>query len=127
MSTAIHQWLSGNDTGASSKAIALTALGQMPRRPEHPRDAADFGRCLRLLKAAPEAKAGLDELGVRGGPYWIALVARWGELELAAWYDEGEPKRDGVYTLIRGILQPIEASDLAYIQLAPGISMRLGR
>ena len=126
MASAILKWLGGNDTGVSSKAIALTALGEMPSRPGHPHDGADFGRCHRLLQAAPEARAGLEKLGTDGGPYWGALVARWDEIA-AAYVDEIEGgERGKTYAVMRSILGPMEDADRAFVGLSPGISMRFG-
>ena len=123
MSTAIVKWLGGNDTGASSKAIALTALGVMPERAamNYPSDGSDFGRCYRLLKAAPEAKSGLDKLATDGGPYWKALAARWGEIEAAYLRDDGE-----TYGLMKSILRPIEDRDHRIVRLGEGASIRFG-
>lgn len=126
MANAILKWLDGNDTGVSSKAIALTALGEMPSRPGHPHDGADFGRCYRLLQAAPEARAGLDTLAAEGGPYWSALVARWHEIEAAYVAEIVGGERGKTYTLMRSILEPVEKADRAFVRLGPGVSMRLG-
>lgn len=90
--SAILQWLGGRDTGLSSAAIALTALGAMPKgyvgHPDHPHDAGDFGRCYRLLQACPEARVGLDRLGRDGGFAWQKLVPRWSEIEAAYLHDK---------------------------------------
>lgn len=47
-------WLSGNDTGLSSKTIMGAFLGTQVDSPDMPWDADDFGRCYRLLKLFPE-------------------------------------------------------------------------
>lgn len=88
MSNTILKWLGGRDVGQSSKAIALTAMGEMPRDPGYPHDTNDLSRCLRLLAMAPEAQRGLDVLAKEGGPVWVALGARWKELEAAYRADE---------------------------------------
>lgn len=125
MSSAILKWLGGNDTGSSSKALALAALGEMPQRPNHPHDTVDFGRCHRLLQAASEARVGLDKLAAEGGPYWAALAARWDEIT-AAYLDETEAGRSKAYDLMRSILRPIEDADRRFVRLSPGVSMRFG-
>lgn len=125
-SGAIVKWLGGRDTGASSKALALAALGEMPARPTYPSDASDFGRCHRLLAEAPEAKAGLAKLGADGGPYWGALVAKWDAIT-AAYLAEDEPGGKGAtYDLLRSILTPIEDEDRNVVRLSPGVTMRMG-
>lgn len=128
MSAAILKWLGGPGTGSSSKALALTAMGQMPTDAKHsyPRDGADFGRCLRLIEAAPEAKTGLDKLATDGGPYWKALSEGWDDIEAAYRADmAAEPKGRACYDLMRSILQPIEAGDRGIIRLGPGVTMRV--
>lgn len=117
------KWLAGHDTGLSSKAIALTALGEMPkgfidrRHPDYPRDGDDFGRCYRLLRDCPDAKAGLDRLGIDGGPVWAALVNRWSEIESAylhdlAVYERGSrnTKDYRCYDLMRSIIDDAGAA-----------------
>lgn len=109
----ILQWLGGGDTGLSSKAIALAALGEMPRRPDYPRDGDDFGRCIRLLALCPDAKVGLERLGKDGGPQWQSLVPRWTDIELAYWQDKDlyergirDYKQYKCYDLMRSIYAP---------------------
>jgi hypothetical protein len=123
MSEALVKWLGGNDTGASSKAIALTALGVMPQRAptSYPHDEDDFGRCHRLLQLAPEARAGLDKLGAEGGPYWKALHAAWADLTAAY-----VAKDDKFYERIQALLRPIEAKDSSYVRLGNGVGVRFG-
>jgi hypothetical protein len=126
VSSAILKWLGGNDTGASSKALALAALGEMPERPSYPSDGSDFGRCHRLLQAAPEARAGLEKLEVDGGPYWAALASRWDEIT-TAYVDEVERGARGkTYELMKSILRPIEDADRSFVRLGPRVSMRFG-
>ena len=93
LTPAILRWLGGPDTGLSSKAIALAALGAPPERLDYPHDADDFGRCFRLLAACPEAKAGRDWLANNGGPVWAALIARWDDIEAAYLHDLQLPSR----------------------------------
>ena len=90
----ILEWLGGHDVGSSSKTIALTALGEMPKQPSYPHDSDDFGRCFRLLILCPDAKIGLERLGKDGGDVWKALVARWTEIE-AAYLDDNKIDVEG--------------------------------
>ena len=96
-------WITGDDTSASSEAIWAHMVGVSTRRifaptpprgaprapmarvpprglSAHPHHPADLGRCLRLLEAVPQWRARLPEMASRS-PAWAALVARWGELE----------------------------------------------
>ena len=108
----ILRWLSEGETGLSSRAIALTALGEMPKTPGYPCDGDDFMRCLKLLDLCPDAQKGLDELAIKGGPVWAALVKRWNEITAACRHDDeifhkGE-RRDGeyrCYNLMRSIIK----------------------
>lgn len=115
----ILEWL-GRDQGVglSSKAIALTALGAMPKRPGYPHDGGDFGRCFQLLVLCPEARTGLERLGREGGQVWQALVPRWEEIEAAYLYDlnlheggERDYKKYKCYTLMKSIIHPIEDTE----------------
>ncbi len=107
----ILRWLSEGEVGASSKAIALSALGEMPRRPAWPSDGQDLRRCMKLLEVCPDAKAGLDELERCGGPVWAALVKRWDEIGEACLHDEflfaaggHSPRAYRCYDLMKSII-----------------------
>lgn len=76
-------WLSCDDTGLSSNymASALSAPSGC-RENNHPRDPADFGRCLRLLDAVPELRAKLPRLSdVKHGRVWNAIYENWDAIE----------------------------------------------
>lgn len=128
MSAAILKWMSGTDTGQSSKAIALAALGGDPadgsRR--YPLDGADFGRCHRLLQGAPEASIGLQALAKAGGPYWKALSAAWPQLE-QAYEADLKDRGERCYALMRTLLEPIENADPNIVRLGSGMTMRWDR
>lgn len=119
----ILQWLAGHDKGMSSEAIALTALGEMPKRPNYPHDGDDFGRCWRLLVLCPDAKLGLDRLGVAGGPVWAALIERWPEIEMAYLHDRKLSEAGNrnyqeykCYDLMQSIIRPIEDASRSVIR-----------
>ena len=79
------RWLATGEVGASSQFMCATiaGLGADPSdRHPHPRDTADFERCLGFLRAVPEARSGLDKLK-SASPQWESLVSRWDELEAA--------------------------------------------
>ncbi len=114
----ILQWLAGHDKGASSEALALTALGEMPKHPSFPHDGDDFGRCFRLLALCPDAAFGLERLGKEGGPVWQALVPRWKEIEAAYLRDkekfergERDYKKYECYDLMQSIIRPADDSE----------------
>lgn len=75
-------WISGGDTGMSSKALWTHMMGgDRPRYGwSYPLDPDDFGRCHRLLKLIPEWRARLPEMAGRSRA-WAALVGAWGEIE----------------------------------------------
>jgi hypothetical protein len=83
-------WVSGPDTGLSSKAIfyVMTGTGDGHARAQHPRDPDDFGRCYRLLQLFPQWRARLGEMSLESLA-WAGLVAEWDELERL--YEEERP------------------------------------
>jgi hypothetical protein len=97
MSAAILEWLDTGRVGASSKSIALAALGRVTKSAPFPWDGADFGRCYLLLQQCPEAKIGLDRLRDGGGPVWKMLVERWAEVEAAYLHDKTLGPRSSDY------------------------------
>lgn len=120
----ILEWLARDcGVGLSSKAIALTALGEMPKRPNYPHDGDDFGRCVKLLALCPDAKDGLERLGKEGGPVWQALVPRWEEIEKLWHHDinlrergERDYKKYKCYTFMQSIIRPIEDAQHSVIR-----------
>jgi hypothetical protein len=128
MSDAILEWLGGRDTGLSSMAIALTALGKMPKNPSYPHDGGDFGRCYRLIKAAPGAVLALEVLARDGGPVWAALVRRWAEIEVAYLHDIEHPKTYRCFELMQSIIRPAEKNlRNPPVRLGQDISIIFGR
>ena len=83
MSAAAIAWITGYDTGVSSKAIWAHMMGGVPdrgwRRRDHPYDPDDFGRCYRLLCIVPEWRPRIGEMA-QYGPEWAALAGAWEEL-----------------------------------------------
>lgn len=127
MSAAILKWMSGGDTGSSSMAIALVALGGDPGdgKNRYPHDGSDFGRCHRLLEVAPDAKDALTSLAAHS-PYWSVLAKAWGDITAANLADLAD-HGDRAYRLMRCVLEPVEERDPTLIRLSSGISMRFGR
>jgi len=87
------RWWRGVDTGKSSAAI-FAAFAENPHLSDDacrhsqgatPADAADFGRCKRLLDLFPAWRARLPELAaLYPGTAWPRLVPIWPQLEAAA-------------------------------------------
>lgn len=90
----VEEWITGHDTGTSSKAIYRHMKG-LPRDPSHrdnyPFDPDDFGRCYRLLTLSPDWRARIVEMG-RYSTEWAALSLAWDELT-ALWEEESVGKR----------------------------------
>jgi hypothetical protein len=96
MEKKLAEWFASNDTGTSSKAIALflsagISTGSVPS------DSADFGRCYRLLKHMGW-ESRIAEMAEASGR-WAVLVEIWPQLT------EAFEKQDyeAVYSLINGV------------------------
>ncbi len=79
MKDKILYWFGTGRVGASSKAMALAAVG-VPNDGSHPGDPDDLNRCLMLLEAAPEIRDQMDRIAAISDT-WAALVAQWDEIE----------------------------------------------
>lgn len=78
----IAQWFNTDDTGLSSQYMAYVIDGGKTRLPvqgyEYPRDAGDFGRCLRMVEAC-----GLEKkvfLMLTTGHEWRHIATEWESL-----------------------------------------------
>lgn len=83
------QWAVGPDTGLSSLVLCAVTMGVKPDEENDgfcPRDSGDLGRCIRFLRAVPEARRRLRRMA-KVSRYWAVLVDRWAELE-ACYVDE---------------------------------------
>lgn len=82
----ILDWfVSSADKGISSEAMAAAFLGKAPNAMwamsgNHPRDPADFNRCLLLLHHVPEARKHMKKVAALSD-VWSKLVDRWEEVE----------------------------------------------
>lgn len=112
---AVKEWLKTGDTGASSKAIAAYILSVGEPTGCYPSDGDDFGRCERLLEAAPYLRKRLGDMAMVNA-YWEALVSRWEEIRAA----------NDQTALIREIVRPIEDADPAHSRMSSSVSMRMG-
>jgi hypothetical protein len=77
-----YTWITGRDTGLSSKTIWAFMVGS----PLHhdwddrvPLDPDDFGRCYRLLSLIPEWRPRLSDMA-EAKPEWRPLVREWSKL-----------------------------------------------
>jgi len=82
MNTNALNWITGSDTGTSSKTIWSVMMGTRLDHSGRPYDSADFGRCYRLLKSVPEWKHRLSEVSDRYKE-WIPIIREWGRIEEA--------------------------------------------
>ena len=81
-------WFHGPDTGMSSKTLYFKLVfGAIEDQSQAPRDADDFGRCYRFLKAFPQYRPRITEM--RDVPGWGKIADAWDELE--ALYEEEFP------------------------------------
>lgn len=80
MKEKILEWFVNGEVGESSKAMAACIAGIDGGGSSHPRDPADFNRCLMFLEAVPEARLHMDKLR-RLSLTWDRLVERWDEVE----------------------------------------------
>lgn len=79
MKDKILDWLGSDHVGASSKAMALAAVGAK-NDGSHPYDPDDLNRCILLLKRIPEIRQNMDKVAKMSGT-WEKLVSRWDEVE----------------------------------------------
>ena len=91
--TGIERWLADYDRGTSSMTMyrAITSdrrhLGFRLDYASTPLDADDFGRCVRLLDAAPTFRKWLG-LVAEKHPNWVPIIEHWDELEAMYRADE---------------------------------------
>jgi hypothetical protein len=76
----ILNWFATGSVGASSKAMALAAVGVSIDNACHPLDPDDLNRCLLLLEAVPEIRNHMDKVAAISDT-WAKLVDRWDEVE----------------------------------------------
>lgn len=76
-------WITGNDTGTSSKTIWAVMMNAVDDNNlnlyDVPHDPDDFGRCYRLLKLFPSWRPQLDRVAAMF-PMWRPFVLNWKKL-----------------------------------------------
>lgn len=82
------EWLFSDDTGASSKTLCAHMLGVKGVHNSIPSDAADRGRCIRLLQAIPEWKDRLDEMAELPAVRSMIMGADGMRVETETWADQ---------------------------------------
>ena len=127
MDDAAIKWITGPNTGASSKALWAVMMGH-PAGNSYPSDGGDLWRCLNLLEQVPEWKSRIGEMR-DVSPYWAALVDRWDDLVALMFKELGPDLKLGnstpeTYSLMKAILRPIEDKDRNLIRLGDGMSLR---
>jgi len=74
------KYLADRDCGLSAKAIIYRMNDINDVYTDHPLDAADFGRCMKLLSVFPEYRVELHHMK-DVSKEWVLLVDNWTELE----------------------------------------------
>jgi hypothetical protein len=73
-------WMAGDDCGASSESILMTALGQVPRHGvSRPYDPADLGRCIRMMKLLPWVRE-IAFPKLSAYRQWKPFIEHWDEI-----------------------------------------------
>lgn len=127
-------WMTSLDTGASSKAMAMFFMrGKIDS--SLPWDAADFGRCYRLIKRIPEWKSRFPEMAAQNKA-WSRLLSRWDELSAAyeKFCDEDGNYRyreadKRIYDAFQSILDQctrVEKKSDGWVSLGGGMSFKVG-
>lgn len=120
------QWIVGDDTGMSSKAIWAVMMGATPDRHAYPSDGSDLGRCVRLLALIPEWKPRLQEMSGLSD-YWAALVPEWDRLADILDKELSGGAKGSTYNAMKAILHPVQDKDRNVVVLGEGVTMRFGR
>lgn len=76
----LRAWLASDDTGLSSCFMASVISGSFERPYAHPYDAADFGRCLRMLACCPDLRHDLNKMR-NASKLWAIYIDNWTEME----------------------------------------------
>lgn len=80
---AVAEWLTGDDTGLSSKYMAAVAIGGKVTKSSWcdptPSDAHDLGRCVRLVEKCPAIRETFPVLR-QASKVWAAYLDHWDEL-----------------------------------------------
>jgi hypothetical protein len=108
----LRAWYASDETGLSSKYMAYVLLNGGRVENNHPHDPGDFGRCLGLLKAVPEARANLGLLGAGHGEVWACLIAQWDALE-SMYSDTLNGGRKKLYDWMKRTIDDVRAKESA--------------
>ena len=83
----IIEWATGDDTGASSKALCRFMLG-LEHDGSVPSDAGDRGRCIRLLDLIPEWWDRLDEVASLPSHEVVVISSKEIGREMRGWKEQ---------------------------------------
>ncbi len=100
------EWLLGNDTGVSSKAMCGALFGMTPAWACEPCDSADFGRCIRFIRFMPDGAKDMIFKNLSSRPQWQEIIKRWDEL--ANLYDTAKGR--GIYKILSSIREQFRKS-----------------
>jgi len=104
-------WITGNDTGISSKAIWSVMMGAASfSNTDVPHDPADFGRCYRLLKLFPEWRNRLDEVAT-AFPKWGPMVREWDHMEYLYEKDKATGRCSDLYDFMQSLMDECFTAD----------------
>lgn len=78
-------WLASGDTGISSETMFSAITGIPVSRYDVPKDIADIGRCVRMLRKLPDLRTQLHKV-IEKHKEWMPYIDCWRELESR--YDE---------------------------------------
>jgi len=101
------------DVGVSSSTIFSVFVGRWPAtmqhaRPNVPQDPADFARCHKLLRVAPEWRRDLKKVSDTF-PAWTALVENWSELEVLYEIESAGGKARALYDRMQELIEMSKA------------------
>jgi hypothetical protein len=108
--TNAREWFESWDKGISALTIfnAFKGHGQSSMGPNVPHDPADFGRCYRLLKVAPEWRVNLQQVADKH-LFWQPFVDHWDTMEKL--YEEELPS--GRAPKLYALMQKLDAESSA--------------
>lgn len=89
-------WLASGDTGVSSCTLALVAMGATKGHFDAPHDMDDFGRCYRLVEAAPVLREHFEKVGYLV-PAFARILANWDSLAEQYLKAQSSRKRRGEF------------------------------
>uniref|UniRef100_A0A6H1ZPM4 Uncharacterized protein n=1 Tax=viral metagenome TaxID=1070528 RepID=A0A6H1ZPM4_9ZZZZ len=103
-------WITGNDTGVSSKVIWSVMMGSSPKTVDVPHDPADFGRCHRLFGLFPEWRNRIEEVSAKF-PKWGPMVREWETMEYLYEKDVSTGRCGDLYDFMQKLMEECYVAD----------------